>query len=264
MAMVWLTSRPVWVLVVGCVVIALVIGFGARLLTRAIDPKERAEAHAIAAALMTAFAAAFVLLTALTLANEVAMLSTAQNIVSTEAADASSLAWASTDPGVSSMSIQHALANYLMAARTNEWQGHGAANGDDPATEKAVANLERTVRAQAVRSTVGIPTSSELFTNLDALTNQRRLRLAAGARTLPDFYAVLVVVTGLALIVNTSVVGARGGRSAVLVTTSLTLVIALSVALLFALATPWRGTATVSSHPIDAVIRDLHSGYFHS
>jgi hypothetical protein len=252
------------VLVVGCVVIALLVAFGSRLLTLATHPPEElAESHAIAAALKTAFAAAFVLLTALTLANEVATLSSAQNTVSAEAANASSLAWASTNPGVSSMPIQEALGNYLVAARTNEWHGGAAANGNDPATGKALASLELTVRSQAARSTVGMPTSSELLTNLDALTTQRRLHLAAGPRSLPDFYAVLVVFTGLALIVNTSVVGARGGWRAVLVTTSLTLVIALSVALLFALATPWRGSNTVSGEPIDAVIRDLHAGYFH-
>ena len=63
-------------------------------------PDELGEAHAIAAALMTAFAAAFVLLTALTLANEVTSFSSAETIVSTEAADASSLAWAAKNPGV--------------------------------------------------------------------------------------------------------------------------------------------------------------------
>jgi hypothetical protein len=262
--MVWLTSRPVWVLVVGCVLIALGVGFGSRLLVLRIhSPEQRDEAHAIAAALMTAFAAAFVLLTALTLANEVASLSSAQNIVSAEAADASSLAWASTNPGVSSTPIQAALRNYLLATRTNEWHGSAAANGDDAATDNALAALERTVRRQAARPTVEIPTSNELLTNLDALTSQRRLRLAAAARSLPDFYVVLVVVTGLALIVNTSVVGARGDWRAALVTTSLTLVIGLSVALLLALATPWRGPIDVSGQPIDAVIRDLSTGYFH-
>ncbi len=62
---------------------------------------------------------------------------------------------------------------------------------------------------------------------------------------------------------NTSVVGTRGGLRAALVTTSLTVVIALSVALLFALATPWRGAIQVSGHPIDAVINDLNTNYFH-
>jgi len=164
---------------------------------------------------------------------------------------------------VDSGQIQTALRDYLQATRTYEWHGSAAANGDDPATDNAVATLERAVRGQAARPDVGTPTSTELLTNMDGLTSQRRLRLAAASHSLPDFYAVLVVVTGLALIVNTSVVGTRGGIRAYLVTASLTLVIALSVALLLALATPWRGAIQVSGHPIDAVIHDLQTGYFH-
>jgi hypothetical protein len=241
----------------------LVVALGSRLLVVALHPpKEREDAHTIAAALMTAFAAAFVLLTALTLANEATSLFSDQNIVSTEAADASSLAWASTNPGVDSTKVQQALRNYLEATRTYEWHGSAAANGDDLATDNALADLERVVRMQALHPAVGTSTSNELLTNLDELTTQRRLRLAAADRSLPDFYAVLVIVTALALIVNTSVVSTRGGWRALFVTTSLTIVIALSVALLFALATPWRGGVQVSGHPIDAVITDLNTGFF--
>ena len=260
----WLSSQQVWVLVLGCLAIGLAVAFLSRVVVLKFMPShERAEAHAIAAALMTAFAAAFVLLTALTLANEVNSLGSAQTIVSAEAADASTLAWSSTNPGVDPRPIQAALHNYLVATRTYEWHGAAAANGDDIATANAVAILERTVRDQASRPAIAGPTSTELLTNLDALTSQRRLRLAAAGHSIPDFYAVLVIVTGLALIVNTSVVSIRGGIRATIVTLSLTVVIALSVALLFSLATPWRGAIEVSGHPIDAVIKDLNINYFH-
>jgi hypothetical protein len=259
----WLTSQSVWVLVTGCLVIAIALGFASRVLAlRLIPADERHEAHSVAAALMTAFAAAFVLLTALTLANEITALSSAQNIVSTEAASASSLAWSSTNPGVAAQPIQVALRDYLVVTRKYEWQGVEAADGNDVQTDQTIAALERIVRSEAARPAVGAPTSNELLTNLDALTSQRRLRLAAASRSLPDFYAVLVIVTGLALIVNTAVVGTRGSLRAALVTLSLTVVIALSLALLFALATPWRGSITVSGLPIDTVIRDLNTGYF--
>jgi hypothetical protein len=123
--------------------------------------------------------------------------------------------------------------------------------------------LEEAVRIQAARPEVGAQTRTELLSALDALTSERRLRLAAAGHSIPDFYAVLVVFTGLALIVNTAVVGSRGTLRASLVTTGLIVVIALSIALLFALLTPWRGAIEVSGHPIDAVIKDLNTGYFH-
>jgi hypothetical protein len=262
--MVWLTSQSVWVLVLGCLALALLISWISRHLAfRFMPSDDRAEAHAIAAALTTAFAAAFVLLTALTLANEVTSLSNAQNIVSTEAADAAVLAWSSTNPGVETQQVQDVLRDYLVATRTYEWHGTAAANGDDPQTDSAIAVMEGVVRTQAAQPGISTPTSTELLTTMDGLTSQRRLRLAAAGHSIPDFYAVLVVVTGLALIVNTSIVSTRGGWRAALVTTSLVVVIALSVALLFALATPWRGAIEVSGHPIDSVIKDLNTGYFH-
>jgi hypothetical protein len=36
-------------------------------------------------------------------------------------------------------------------------------------------------------------TSTKLLTNVDALTSQRRIRLADASHSIPDFYAVLVV-----------------------------------------------------------------------
>jgi hypothetical protein len=260
--MAWVTSQYVWVLVFGCLAIALGIALVSRLVTlRVMSPTERDDAHTIAAALMTAFAAAFVLLTALTLANEVNSLSSDQTIVSNEAADAAIVAWSATNPGVNTVVMQRSLYGYLVATRTHEWNGAPAANGDDPATGNAIADMERTVRGQAAGPRISSTTSNELLTSVDALTTQRRLRLAAASHSIPAFYVVLVVFTGLALIVNTSVVSTRGGQRTALLTTSLT-VVALSVALLFALATPWRGAIQVSGHPIETVIKDLQTGSF--
>jgi hypothetical protein len=200
---------------------------------------------------MPALGAIFALLMGLTLASEVGFLASAQGIVSSEAADASRLAWAATSPGVDSAPIQSALLGYLQATRAHEWDGSSAASGDDPATARAIASLETAVRTQAARPTLGTPASTELLASLDALTSDRRARLAAASRQLP------------ALIVNTTALTLRSGRRAALLVGGLAAVIGLSLALLFALGTPWRGPITVSGQPIDAVVHDLNIGYFH-
>ena len=259
----WLSAQPAWALVVLFVPVALLVGFSARLVALALIPlEEREAACSIATALMTAFAATFALLIALTVSNEATALASAQNTVSAEAAQASVLAWASTAPGVASAPIQSALRNYLEATRAHEWHSSAAATGDDPATEQALSALERNVRTQAAIR--GLPTSSsnELLSSLDALSSDRRQRLAAAARGLPEFYAITVLVTGLALIVNISVIGIRAGLRPAAVGTSLAIIVALSLALIFALATPWQGAISVSGSPLDAVIHDLTTGYF--
>jgi len=262
--MTWLTSLPAAVLVTAGLVLALLVALGGRLAVRALVPvTERDAASTIAAPLMPALGALFALFVGLTLANEASFLASAQGIVSNEAADASRLAWAATSPGVDAAPIQSALLGYLQATRTYEWHGSSAADGDDPATAHAIATLESAVRTQAARPGLGTPASTELLASLDALTNDRRARLAAASHQLPVLYVVILVLTGVALIVNAAALTLRSGRRSALLASGLAAVVGLSLALLFALGTPWRGSITVSGQPIDAVARDLQTGYFH-
>ena len=261
--MIWLTSLPAPVLVVGGLAAALLVAVGSRLAVRALIPAaERDGAYTVAAPLMPALGAVFALLMALTLASEAGLLASAQGIVGNEAADASRLAWAATSAGVNSAPIQSALLGYLQATRANEWHGNNAADGDDPATAHALANLEDAVRTQAARSALGTPTSSELLSSLDALTNDRRARLAAASHVLPVLYVVVLALSAAALLANAAALTMRSGRRATVLIGGLVVVIGLSMALLFALGTPWRGSITVSGQPIDAVVHDLNAGYF--
>lgn len=211
---------------------------------------------------MPALGATFAILAALTLANEAAYFSTAQQIVSNEAADSARLAWAATMPGVRREQIQDALAGYLRATRKYEWHGASAANGNDPATSHAIGRLEEVVRAQASLSELGTPSSSELLGAVDALASDRRARLAAASREPPGLYVITLAISGAALIANAAALTIRTRRRVALLIGGLTVVIGLSLALLFALGTPWRGPIVVSGHPIDSVIHDLASGYF--
>ena len=261
--MIWLTSLPAPVLVVGGLAAALLVAVGSRLAVRALIPAaERDGAYTVAAPLMPALGAVFALLMALTLASEAGLLASAQGIVGNEAADASRLAWAATSAGVNSAPIQSALLGYLQATRANEWHGNNAADGDDPATAHPLANLEDAVRTQAARSALGTPTSSELLSSLDALTNDRRARLAAASHVLPVLYVVVLALSAAALLANAAALTMRSGRRATVLIGGLVVVIGLSMALLFALGTPWRGSITVSGQPIDAVVHDLNAGYF--
>jgi hypothetical protein len=260
---VWLTSQSLGLLVGACLAIALLAAAGSRFAVRSLVPQsEREGAYAVAAPLMSPLGAAFAILAALTLANEAGYLTSAQGIVSNEAADASRLAWAATMPGVHPAPIQTGLRTYLRVTRLHEWRGANAAEGEDTPTLRALAQLERVVRAQAARPNLGTPVSSELLTALDSLTNDRRARLAAASREPPTFYVITLAVSGLALIVGAAALTIRARRRVALLIGGLTVVVGLSMALILVLGNPWRGTTFVSGHPVDMVIRDLGTGYF--
>jgi hypothetical protein len=262
--MIWLTSLPIAVLIIGGLAAALLFAAGARLALRALIPAAQQDsAYAVAAPLMTALGALFALTMAFTVATEAGWLASAEGIVSNEASDASRLAWAATSPGVSPAPIHSALLGYLRATRAYEWQGNHAADGNDPATSQALAKLENVVRAQAARPGLAVSTSSELLASLDALTSDRRGRLAAASHELPVFYVAVLVVAAAVLITNATVLTLRSGWRAGLPVGGLVAVVGLSVALLFGLGTPWRGSITVSGQPIDVVTQDLTTGYFH-
>jgi hypothetical protein len=258
----WLISLPAGLLVVGWLAFALLVAFGARCAVRAVvPPGEHDEVQRIASPLMPALGAAFGVLIALTLAGEAGYLKSAQDIVADEAAASSRLAWAATSPGVRSTPIHVALREYLQATRSAEWRGAAAADGDATVAD-AIALLEQEVRAEAARTELGTPASTELLASLDAVTSTRRQRMAAAARQVPVLYVVTLVVAGVALIANAGALGIRSSVRTSLLLVGLAVVVGLSLALLFSLGGPWRGSLVVNSHPIDAVLDDLQTGYF--
>lgn len=263
--MTWLASLPVGVMVAGWLAFALAVAAASRMAIRALVPTgERDHVQTIAAPLMPALGATFAVLMALTLASEAGYLRSAQDIVSTEAAQASRLAWAATSPGVETAPIQVALADYLRSTRIHEWRGAGRSESEDPITGRAIARLERIVRAEAARPALGTPTSTELLAALDSLTTTRRERLAAASRTLPLLYVITLVASGIALIVNAGALTFRSSVRTSLLVAGLAMVVGLSLALLCALSAPWDGPLIVSGRPIDAVVRDLSVGFFRS
>ena len=212
---------------------------------------ERDQIQGIAAPLMPALGATFAVLMALTLASEAGYVRLAQDLVSTEAAQASRLAWAATSPGVEAAPIQSALTAYLVATRTYEWQSIDATEGSDPATSVAIASLERTVR-RAAAADAGLPTAtaSELATSLDSVTSARRARLAAAAHDIPALYVLTLLASGVALIMNGGALTFRAGPRTSLLVVGLAVVVGLSMALLFELSGPWAG-APSGERPAD-------------
>ena len=118
------------------------------------------------------------------------------------------------------------------------------------------------MRAEAARTELGTPASTELLLSLDAVTGSRRQRLAAASRDIPVLYVATLVAGGVALIANAGALGFRASVRTALLVVGLAVVVGLSLALLFALGAPWRGPLVISGQPIDAVARDLQAGFF--
>src|SRR5262249_26926694 len=227
-AVVWLTSQSLGLLVTGCLAIALLAAVGSRFAVRSLVPQsDRERVHAVASPLMSPLGAAFAILAALTLASEAGYLTSANEIVSNEAADSARLAWAATMPEIRSVPIQARLATYLRVTRAHEWRGASAAEGEDPPTLPALAHLKHAVRAHAAAPARGPHDSSESLPAPPSLTNDRRARLAAASRDLPTFYVITLAVSGLALIAGAAALTIRARGRVALLIGGLTIVVGL-------------------------------------
>ena len=213
--------------------------------------------------MMPALGAMFAVLTAITLSSEAGYLKSAQDGVSQEAAAASKLAWAATNPNVDAAPIHASLERYLVATRTNEWSGDAAATGDDPADGRR-PRRPRAHRADGRRRRR--PSGRRRAASCWRRSTRSRPGAGAGwptpSRDLPALYIVTLIASGLALVANAGAIVSAVSRRAALLVASLTVVVALSLALLCALTGPFRGALAVSGEPIDAVIEDLRSGFF--
>lgn len=255
----WLVSLPAGLLVVAWCVIAVAVALVSRwVIFRVVPAEERDSVPGIVAPLMPALGATFAVLMALTVSSEATYLRSAQDIVSTESAQAARLAWAATNPGVETAPIQEALADYLRATRADEWDG----DSDDRETADEIAAIERVVRTEAANADLGTPISTELLAALDGVTSARRARLAAESHDLPVLYVVTLVACGLALVVNAGALTFRSSLRASVLVMGLAVVVALSLSLLFALTAPWQGAIRVSAEPVDTIITDIDEGYF--
>lgn len=258
--MTWLVDGSPWLVLVVTLGLCGALAVGFRVLLRRHLGEDLASAHPVAAPLMPALGAVFALLAATTIGAEAAQYRSAGDDVSAEAAAASRMAWAATSPGVDTDAIQRELGAYLVSTRATEWR-EGDATGS-PTAMAALAKLERGVRTEAASTDLGTPQSSELLASVDSLSSLRRQRLAHASNKLPDGYLLVVLLSGLALVANSAALAVGHRGRAALLTGGLVVVVALALALLIAIASPFAGGFVVGGGPIDAVVADLRAGAF--
>ena len=104
--------------------------------------------------------------------------------------------------------------------------------------------------------------SKQDLTDWWSAVSARRQRLATAARGLPTLYVAVVALSGLALIVNSAALAVSSTWRVAVLTAGLVTVVALSIALLFAISAPFAGGFIVGGEPLDHVVADLRAGLF--
>jgi hypothetical protein len=257
-----LVELPWWVVVPAILLLCLGTMAGARRLVLVLFGGEVDRASDVAATLTAAFGALFAFLSAFLITNEWTQHNTAETAIANESAAIARLAWASDAPDVDQSLVVKALESYVDTTVADDWAAMSKGQVDALPSNQPYRELQTVARGEATATGVPSPTATEMLNALDALAQGRRDRLVAADRVMPGAIYGVVVLSGIALIVNTVVVAASRSWKTGRIVGSVALIIAFDLALALVISGPFEGSYVASPQPLQRVGTQLQAEWF--
>jgi len=226
-----------------------------------ISAQDQADLGTIAGPLMGALGALFAFLTAFVITTEWGQHREAEHTVGMEADACVRLAWISQSPGCDGAAIRRDLAAYLGSVLNEEWPALADGGGCE-ATHDRMSELQYRVRGIAGEPNVPASVSNDLTTAADAIAVTRAERLNAASRDLPTPLFLLAFLSGVVLTLNAIVLALHLDHAHGLAIAGIVALIPLDLALLLAIAMPFKGDLRVEGHALVRVLHNLTSGRY--
>lgn len=228
-----------------------------------------------AAAYSTVLGSLFAILTGFLINAAFSTVNTSKQIVIEEAAAANRIAWVSRDlGGVGGRGLQSDLRSYLHAVVDREWPRLGDTEYDNTVLEStrgdsAMQQLE-TLQKDSAAVVTSLDSSSAadqvraeaLYSAVNDLQTQRRLRFDSAQSTTPLGMFLLALVAGISLLANSIVVTLRGRAWDGFVAAGIALIVGLDLALIVNLSAPFSGGFPVPDGPLNEIYEALRQGVY--
>jgi hypothetical protein len=247
----WLVGLPTVALFLGLVTLGLAIAVGMSwLATRAIEDDVRTRTSTSVTTVVGVVAGLYAVLVAFVIVNEWQTFNNAQAQVSAESAAISTAYFdAGVLPEPSRTQIQQALIGYDRSVVCVEFPYLASHQGPALPTRSALAHVFETM-AHASPDVQASAFYSSAVTEVGQIASARRARINAASSPLPNLLLVVILVTSLALVSVASVLDTQHRRWHLILTTALTILVALNLALIVTLDRPFDGAATISDAPL--------------
>jgi Protein of unknown function (DUF4239) len=226
-----------------------------------ISAQDQADLGTIAGPLMGALGALFAFLTAFVITTEWGQHREAEHTVGMEADACVRLAWISQSPGCDGAAIRRDLAAHLDSVLNEEWPALADGGGCE-ATHDRMSELQYRVRGVAAEPGVPASVSNDLTAAADAVAVTRAERLNAAARDLPTPLFLLAFLSGVVLTLNATVLAVHLDHAHGLAIAGIVALVPLDLALLLAIAMPFKGDLRVEAHALGRVLDNLTRGRY--
>jgi hypothetical protein len=226
-----------------------------------IKGKDQSDLGIIAGSLMGALGALFAFLTAFVITIEWGQHREAERTVGMEADACVRLAWISNSPSCDGATIRRDLAGYLQSVLDEEWPALQRGAGCE-ATQDNMSELQYLLRGIAAQPNVPASVADGLTTAADAIAVTRSERLNAAARDLPTPLFLLAFLSGVVLALNAVVLALHLDHAYSWAIAGIVALVPLDLALLLAIAMPFKGDLHVEGQALDRVLENLRTGRY--
>jgi len=231
------------------------------LLDAVIGGKAQGDLGIAAGSLMGALGALFAFLTAFVITIEWSQHREAEHTLGMEADACIRLAWITNSPGCDGAAIRRDLAAYLRSVLDEEWSVLADGAGCE-ATQDRMGELQYQVRGTAAQPGVPASVSDDLTSAADAIAITRSERLNAAAHDLPTPLFLLAFLSGVILALNAIVLALHLRHPYSFAIAGLVAVIPFDLALLLAIALPFRGDLSIEAQALVRVLDNLSRGRY--
>lgn len=157
--------------------------------------------------------------------------------------------------GAPGAALRGALSGYLKSAVTEEWPAMG--DGHESGSTRQALEAIYTALLAANSGNQNIALMSEIFYQLDVLTQARSAQLVAAEGAMPGVVSAILVAGALATIAFTFFFGTRNLRAQVLMTGLLSILIFSELWVIVAIDRPFTGTVKVGPAALADVLADF-------
>lgn len=232
-------------------------------LHRVVPAGRREPTGNTAAAYMTALGSLFAILTGFLINAEYQSQRDAENLISTETAAATRLAWSTEGlPSADVSLVQDSLTEYLGTLEEYEWPAMVEGNPERSRAFEPLGRVQSNVFNVASRPYATDASVEGMRSAIADMTSLRRERIASSQELLPVGLLALAVLSGFALIANAITVTLRSGRLDIFVAAGIALIVALDLALIVGLGAPFQGPFQASVEPVERLHDEMAAGQY--
>jgi Protein of unknown function (DUF4239) len=253
----YLSSLPLWQLIMLIVVLPTAVAIGAQLLIRRwVGVDKLAKNNEIAGFKFATVGVIYAVLLAFTVIAVWEKFSDAENAVADEAGAIAALHHYTDGDDPEAAAVRTALANYLRAAIDDDWPAMSR-EAESPVTEHALDALYGAAITLNRSGKRGTADMAEVFRQLDNVTAARRVRLHLATGVVPNVIWIALFMGALLTVGFTLFFGSENPVAQVSMTGVLSVLVTTGLVVILSIDHPFTGPVYIHPDPLALVLADV-------